>query len=435
MLGDFATDGKANRQALELSLTEKFRIPKHFMEAVIKLLSKFELAIPLGGNTFLIPSLLQSREAKESEFSGESYYFPRNDNDTKYKNAKSISSSSLNSSSLPTNAECLSVVVHRLCTREVILYPSGMCYRRIFVADYIPVNFWPRVIARFLSSAESFQKIICSNCFTNIHCQNFVEVGSANIGGLPCRWSYGKNHIILTLGNDVILRVNGLYSFKNVENKRERIPISCSVGKLKGMHIYHDSGFNSMNVNDGFEITIPDYVVHSGNNSSLVHESKLMSAQILSRVLETIDEVLKDWFEGLLEEGIYSDKYLTHIVPCPYCFGDSKPNDVLDANLEEELLTCNNPSNDIQQSLGVSNGRVGFSLQYCLYQARRSNFVKCFNCTCGEILSLKYLTPDLVSFHIIFIHFCMCVCIYIRMLRTYVRMYIRTYVHTYVCIY
>ena len=391
MLGNCATDGKANRQALELSLTEKFRIPKHFMEAIIKLLSKFELAIPLDRNTFLIPSLLQSREANESEFSAESYYFPRNDNDTKYKNAKRISLSALNP---PINVECSLVISHHN-TREVVLHSTGMCYRRIFVANYISVNFWTRVIARFLSSAESFQKIICSNCFTNVHCESLVEVGSANIGGLPCRWSYGKNHIILTLGNDVVLRINGLYSFKNVGNKRERIPISCSVGKLKGMHIYHDSGFNSMNVNDGFEITIPDYVVHSGNNSSLVHESKLMSAQILSRVLETIDEVLKDWFEGLLEEGIYSDKHLTHIIPCPYCFGDIKPNDILDASSKEELL--NNPSNDMQ-SLGVSNERVGFSLQYCLYQARRSDFIKCFNYTCGKILLLKYLAPDLVSF-------------------------------------
>ena len=368
------------------------------MEAVIKLLSKFELAIPLDGSTFLIPSLLQSREARESEFSGKKYCFPRNDNDIKYKNAKTTSSSSLNSCSLPTNPDCLSVVGHRFCTREVVLYSTGMCYRRIFVADYIPVNFWPRVIARFLSSAESFQKIICGNCFANVYCESFVEVGSANIGALPCIWSYGKNHIILTLGNDVILRVNGLYSFKNVENKRERIPISCSVSKLKGMHIYHGSvGFKSVNVNDGCEITIPDYVVHSGpNTNNIVHESKLMSAQILSHVLETIDEVFKDWFEGLLEEGIYSDKYLTHIIPCPYCFEDTKPDDILDVSLEEELLK--NPSEDMQ-SLGVCNGRVGFSLQYCLYQARRSNFVKCFNCKCGEILPLKYLTPDLVSFH------------------------------------
>ena len=398
MLGDIAIDGKANRQALELSLTEKFKIPKHFMEAIITLLSKFELAIPLDGNTFLIPSLLQSREAKELEFSGECYNFPcDNDDDIKYKNAKSISSS-IKSCSLPTNAECLPVVIHHLHTREVKLHSTGMCYRRVFVADYIPMNFWPRVIARFLSSAESFQKIICKNCFSDIYCESFFEFGNANIEGLLGKWSYGKNHVILTLGNDVLLCVNGLYGSKDVSNKRERVPISHSVSKLENMHIYHGSvGIKSVNVNDGFEVTIPDYVVHSGpNTSKLIHESKLMSAQILSRVLETVDEVLKEWFEGLLEEGIYSDKYLTHIIPCPYCFGDTKPKDIPDVSLEEELPK--NPSNDME-SIEISGGQVGFSLQYCLYQARRSNFVRCFNRACGEKLSLKYLAPDLVSFH------------------------------------
>ena len=397
--GDFAIDGKANRQTLELSLTEKFQIPKHFMEAIITLLSKFELAIPLGGNTFLIPSLLQSREAKELEFSAECYSFPRIDSEpiqSKRMSIKNTSSSSLNSCSLPPNAECLPVPALRLCTREVVLHSTGMCYRRIFVADYIPVNFWPRVIARFLSSAESFQKIICSNCFTNVYRESFIEIGNANIGALPCKWSYGKNHIIFTLEHDVILRVNGLYGFKDVGNRRERIPISNSVSKLKDMYCHGGVGSKSMNVNDGFEVTIPDYIIHSGpNTDNLAHKSRLMSAQILSHVLETIDEVLKDWFEGLLEEGIYSDKYLTHIIPCPYCFGDTKPEDTLDASLEEELLE--DPSNDMH-SIEVSGG-VGFSLQYCLYQARRSNFVRCFNRACSGRLSLKYLTPDLVSFH------------------------------------
>ena len=259
-------------------------IPEHFVEAIITLLSKFELAIPLDGNTFFIPSSLHSRRVKKLEFSKECYNFPR-------KNIPALNSECDNINNPlrpPLNYWCLPLVAQCICTREIMLHSTGMCFRRIFVADYIPVNFWPRIIARFLSSAESFQKVIYSNCFPDIHFENFLEVGSANIGGLHCRWSYGKNHIILTLGNDVILRVNGLYGSNDVGKKRERIPISYSVSKLENMHIYHGSvGFKSVKVNDGFEITIPDYVVHSGPNAdNLVHESKLMSAQILSHVLE-----------------------------------------------------------------------------------------------------------------------------------------------------
>ena len=401
----FATDGKANRQALELSLAEKFKIPGHFMEAIITLLNKFELAIPLDGNTFLIPSLLRSKEGNDLQFSGENYKFPRASIVTlksKCDNARRPSSSStpsLNSCNLPTNTK-FSVIAQHLCTKEITLHPTGMCYRRIFIADYIPVNFWPRLIARFLSSAKSFHKIICNNCFSNIYCENLIEVGNAIIGALPCRWSYSKNHIMLELGYSVILCVNGLYGFNDVDNKRERIPISCSVDKLEKMHIYHgaNEGFKSVNVSDGFEVTIPDYVVHSGPNpDNLVHESRLVSAQILSHVLETIDEMIKTWFEGLMEQGIYSDTYLTQFIPCPYCFGDDRPMhmDVLDASLERRL--DEDPCNDMI-TVKAPSGPIGFSFQYCLHQARLSTFVECPNCAFGKKLSLKNLAPDIVSF-------------------------------------
>ena len=369
------------------------------MEAIITLLSKFELAIPLDRNTFLIPSLLQSGEL--NDFSGESYKFPRTNIVTlksqQVNTSTSSLTSSLNSSNLHTNTK-FPVVARRLCTKEVVLHSTGMCYRRIFVANYIPVNFWPRLISRFLSSAKSFHKIICNNCFPNVYRENLIEVGNAIIGALSCRWSYSKNHIMLELGHSVILCVNGFYGFNDVDNRRERFPISHSVPKLEKMYVYHgdNKGFKSVNVNDGFEIIIPDYVVHSGTNpENLVHESRLLGAQILSHVLETIDEMIKAWFEGLMEEGIYSEKYLTQLIPCPYCFGDDKPMEALNATLERELSV--DPYSEMI-SKKAPNGPIGFSFQYCLQQARLSNYVKCPSCTVGKKLSLKYLAPDIVSF-------------------------------------
>ena len=403
----FAHDGKANRKDLESSLTERFRIPGHFMEAIINLLGKFELAIPLDGNTFLVPSLLHSRNTEGLRFSGKKYKFPRHKDSASVKSKQgsirkqSSSTSSLNFCNLPSNTECFSVVAQRLCTKEVVLHSTGMCYRRIFVADYIPVNFWPRLIARFLSSAKSFHKIICNNCFINVYCENLLEVGNAVIGALPCQWSCGKSHITLKLGDDVIFCANGLYGSSDVDNNRKKAPISHSVKILEKMHIYHgsDDGFKPVNINDGFEVTIPDYIVNSGTNTeNLIHESTLMGAQILSRALEIIDEVLKGWFEGLTEHGIYSTNYLTQFIPCPYCFGDTTPKDVLDATLEKDL--DEDPCDD-EIPAKIPSGLVGFSFQYCLHQGRLSNFVKCFNSSCsyGKRLSLKCLAPDIVSLH------------------------------------
>ena len=390
-LDTFVTqDGKADRQALEASLKDNFCISPRFMEPIIMLLNKFELAIPLDRNTFLIPSLLQNEEVPQ--IMSKLYRFPHNRTltfDPIYKNIQQ-SEDSL-TFSLPRRiragtAYFPSVVSHNHRVREqVTLFSNGMCFRRVFVADHIPANFWPRLIARFLSSAHSFHTIIHDNCSPDVQCENLVQVGDANIGALKCGWSYGKNYISLCLGEDVLLCVNALCSYDNSSNKQRK---RVNASKVDKAHIYHgDTKFTLLDIHDGFEVTIPDYSITS--HSTPEHNSELMSAQFLSHVLETIDEVFRDWFDGLSDRGIYSEKYLTHFIPCPFCYDDKKLGDAKQATLQ----------------LKKSKIPVGLSVRYCLLQARTSDHIKCPNC--GELL-LKDLAPDLVSFevshYIIYVH-------------------------------
>ena len=394
---------------MEVSLKEKFKIAKQFMEPIITLFIRFELAIPLDKNVLLIPSLLRSNTTLR--FSTQSYKFPRVravSQDVAYFNFNSYNLRS-KTDSLRSNfgseigrnrssTRCLPAVAQRTTDKQIALLFTCMCYRRVFGANHIPTNFWPRLIARFLSSVKSFHNIICNNCFSGIRCENLID-GSANIGALKCEWSYGKNYVILTLGSDDILCINGLYSFHD-GNRRQKITISNTVHKVGKMQVYHDdpTGLKSINLNDGFEVTIPDYVVKSGRDSNnLTHQSKLMSAQILSHVLETIDEVLKDWFEGLLEQGIYSDKYLTHFIPCPYCFED-EPNVTSDSDDSDDSDESDNVSCNEESSSPTKQGEpIGFSIQYCLSQARVSKYVECPNHMDIGKLPLKYLAPDVVS--------------------------------------
>ena len=287
---NFVNGGKVDRQALEKSLEEKFKISKNFMEPIITLFIRFELGIPLDKNTFLIPSLLQS---KKIQFGVQPCNFPRVRTVSQVSAYASFKSSVFDfdkskTDSLKSNLEFggnkarsgtryMPAMVQETVDKQIKLLHTGMCYRRIFAADHIPSNFWPRLIARLLSSAESFQKIICHNCFSEIRCQNFVD-GSAGIGALKCEWSYGKNHIELILGGSTLLCVNGLYTFHE-GSRREKICISNTVHKVEQMQIYHGSaGFKQINLNDGFEVTIPDYIVHSGPNlDNLVHQSEHMS--------------------------------------------------------------------------------------------------------------------------------------------------------------
>ena len=403
--------GKVDRPALEMSLKEKFKISKEYMEPIITLFIRFELAIPLNKNVLLIPSLLQHRKVK---FTVQPCNFPRKraeSQDSAYSSFRFNNSYELKSKtdSLKSNygyeinrqrssTGCMPAIVHTTIDKQIKLTFTGMCYRRVFGADHIPANFWPRLIARFLSSVESYQKIICNNCFSDIRCENFVD-GSGSIGALKCEWSFGKNYVIFTLGDNDILRINGLYCFHD-GGRRVRISISNTVDNVKQMQVYHgNTGFKPINLNDGFEVTIPDYIANSGPDSNnLVHQSELMSAQILSRVLETIDEVLKDWFEGLLERGIYSDKYLTHFIPCPYCFGDAGLKDIVDSD-EADQSDDDSLCDEVFIPPATNNGKpVGFSVQYCLSQARISKYVDCPNHKDYGKLMLKYLAPDLVRY-------------------------------------
>ena len=391
-VGCVAVNGKADRNAVERSLTDTFKISKEFMKPIVALLCKFELAIPLDRETFLIPSLLV--EMKE-QFSRVQYNFPRKRiMSTKKGRPYSVTSAQCSDiAKFPTNTlntEYLSAVEQQRIKKGIELSSTGMCFRRIFITNHIPANFWPRVIARFLASAESFYRIISSNWYPEIQPTYKDGLGDA----LMCMWSYGKNYIELKMGNNVILCVNALFGIKSVydsKHDKRKVPVSHSVEKLRKMQIYFDMDtVIQATVSDGFEVNVPDYVVISYSKSGgEVHQSVLMSMQILSHVLETIDEIFKDWFEGLLELGIYSEKNLCHFIPCPYCYGDNK---ALSSTDDDYICLRKNGSQKF--NLLTDGDPVGFSVQHCLFRGRRSNIIKCPH---HGKLALKCLTPDLVS--------------------------------------
>ena len=414
VLDGLAKNGIAERRRLEESLAETYKITEEAMEPIIALLSKFELAIPLDRNTFLIPSLLTN---EKKQFSSESCCFPRRMTDPRsprkrrpysdlplqLSTGNEPATNNLELSAVPrkrVSTGFLSVVAQHSVDKEIELHSTGMCFRRIFTTYHIPANFWPRLIARFLASAESFHKIISNNCCPELCHEPLVGASGATFGALMSMWSYSKSSIELKLGGYLILCVNALF------NSLDRMtPISGSVEKIRNMQIYKDvDRFAQVNVSDGFEVNVPDYVVTScARSGGKVYQFNLMSIQILSRVLETIDEVFKDWFEGLLEQGIYSDENLHHFIPCPYCFGDTKPEDVDD---DEGVMTQSFISR--QPDTVTGGDPVGFSVQHCLFQCRKSKYIKCPHH--GD-LALTYLTPDLVKYCNSACHTCSVVCV------------------------
>ena len=351
---------------MEESLAKTFELPTGFMEPVITLLQNFELAIPLNINTLLIPSFLQNKDPKKL-FSSEQYNFPRKTCAIGFEDTSTMKCRRTEKI-LFSSTELMSV---DLCS-------TGMCFRRLFFAHHIPASIWPKLIARFLLSVEqnSFHKIICDNCVPNVPYKLTSSAGDALIGSLLCKWSYGKNYIELSLGEYSILRVNSLFS------KEDSKIVSATRSKLENMVVHKQNKQTveeMMLQSDGFEVNISDYVVISrSDDSDKVHHSDLMSMQMLSHVLEIIDEVLRDWFEGLSERGIYSDIYLSHIIPCPFCCGDS------------QIERTSNGDGSFKSKETTS---IAFSVQYLLQQTRVSSNITCPHH--GD-LEIKYLAPDVV---------------------------------------
>ena len=374
---------------VEKSLSKKFNISPEMMEPIFALLQKCELAIPLSISMLLVPAFLQNKEPKRL-FSVEQYNFPR-------KKRWSLCKFDDNLATRYSRFDKVRFSVLEMMS--VDLRSTGMCFRRLFFAERIPPNIWPKLIGRFLLSVHqnSFHKIICDNCVPGVPYKLTSSAGDALIGNLLCKWSYGKNYIELSLGEYVLLRVNAFRSYNNDENKH--MTISATKKKLETMLVYKQNGMTveeSMLDREGFEVNIPDYIIISRNSKECVdiHNSNLFSMQILSHVLETIDEVLRDWFEGLSEEGIYSDKHLSHIVPCPYCCGDD--------TVEEEEINGRDQEDDsfpnYKNGVMIINCCVAFAIQFLLQQTNKYDSVVCRH---HGKLKTRDLAPDVVKLTIL----------------------------------
>ena len=366
---------------VERSLLKRFKISAEIMEPVFTLLQKFEIAIPLSIDMLLIPSFLQNKGPKRL-FSIERYNFPRR---------KRFGSCKFDDSSATKHSRNDKVRFSVLEMMSVDLHSSGMCFRRLFFADRIPPNIWPKLIARFLLSVHqnSFHKIICDNCIPGVPYKLAFSAGDALIGNLLCKWSYGKNYVELSLGEYVLLRVNAFRSYNN--DKSKHMTISATKKRLEIMLVHKQNGRTAEELmlnREGFEVNIPDYIIISRNTEQSidVHKSDLMSMQILSHVLETIDEVLRDWFEGLSEEGIYSDKHLSHIIPCPHCCGDDVIEEEINGYDQDDVF----PNH---QNGPMTNASDAFAIQFLLQQTNKCDSVICSR---HGKLKIKDLAPDVV---------------------------------------
>jgi len=404
-------------------LSDHGLFPQH-VGSFIKLLSNFEIAVPLDANTLLIPSLI-ANEADKCINSTVTYTFPR-------QNVKKHSSKDLNVQASIYASKVLPAVagiVH--AKRQLTLYSTGVCYRRIVLLHHIPISFWPRLLARCLSSASQFYKIILNNCVPDMPFQQLANPGDVVIGHIPCQWCYWKTGIMLDFDNRTLLYVSNLVNPNVIDDDGNRQASSSTVEKIRKMELCptgKDWQQNFSAFNNGFEINVPDYILESRSTDPEGPKriSSLMSAQIMSHVLEVIDEVLREWFKG--DSGLYTDDntIIQQFVPCPYCFGDTKlsvmpednsleltvsiphqpvidikiPNTWVNNCLEEETdLFKGFPEHGSGKSMNSTSWNpgagipAGFTFKHGIWAANNTDTIGCPH---HNALELSDLIPDVV---------------------------------------
>ena len=220
---------------------------------------------------------------------------------------------------------------HHMEVRE-----TGLIYRRMLLLPPIASGFWSKLIALFLQKAD-FQQIIKAATPRELalHPSGPAHRLRSMIGNLELAWIYWKTGIVLYVGEKVALRVNGLQEseFSDPQtafDARDSV-YSARRNKLRLFHYQGECGWQSVpsHFKEVIEVVVPEvYIVRSF--STVDTEPPLdLSAKILAKALEIIDEVLKNHCEHLATTGIYSLNDMLHVVPCAICYGDrdERPQD------------------------------------------------------------------------------------------------------------
>lgn len=317
------------------------------IELILKLLYRFEVVVKLDANNILIPSLLEDTTEDQAGLV-QPFLFP------------------------PKHQQRTTINIAR--GRKLSLHSNRSCYRRVFMAPHIPVSFWSRFIARCLSCNYFCQILV--NCGEDVTVKRCSTPNKTVVDGEFFQWCFGKRSIHLLFGDQMLLTVNSI--------GRNSIGSRLSGSVIK----YYDS-LDEIPVRclykEGFVVYVPSYTVVTMKDDNELQHNETFSPQILAHVLELIDQVMRDHFEGLLDRGIYNDNFFLQLIPCPFCFGDKCSNLVGSIIVDE---------------MGEDSRYKGllfcFSVQFCLQKQQQLEDIVCFRIHDANLLEIKDIAPDLV---------------------------------------
>ena len=130
---------------------------------------------------------------------------------------------------------------------------------------------------------------------------------------------YWKTGLVFYLDESLLLRINSLFADEFID-PMERATISETRSKVSRFY-QHVEGRERQMIDPGqsdvIEILVPEVNLRTARSYD-----KTMSSKLLGKALEIVDEVLKGHCEMLTDDGIYTMDAMSHVIPCPICFGD-----------------------------------------------------------------------------------------------------------------
>ena len=329
---------------------------------------------------------------------------------------------------------------------------TGLVYRRMLHLPPIASGFWSKLISLFIQHEELLLLLSAGGSSDHV-----MHVGTNRLRGMvsnvSVEWHYWKTGIMLIADDMLLMRVNSLRR-DDFEDPQYQFIISNTLLKVQQFQ-YQESGKwvdIPDHLSEVIEIIVPVTFLADSKDKSLHWQTPSqgsVSAKLMAKALELVDEILKNHCEHLARNGIYTVNDMLHLVPCPLCYGDEdhrvqRSATVLErepwqagssAHMNQHYFTARRqqvdrrPERALSKSVAVSKfvsipqKLHTFRVDECIQQTLVSD---CMSCPRHGQLEIALLAPDIVSLSLpMHKHFCVYVC-------TQKLLYMYMYVH---CIY
>lgn len=207
---------------------------------------------------------------------------------------------------------------------DIKVKKTGLVYRRLFHLPPIASGFWSKVISLFIQK-QDFPIIVkgATPDGFSLH-RGAAQQLTTLIGSSTLQWHYWRTGIMLFLNSELLLRVNSLRCHDFEDPQKQQV-LSATQEKVKYFHYHTSAGwqFIPSHFTEVIEVIVPNVQLVVLDSPSADCSNSPVSAKLLTKALEIIDEVLKSHCEHLAMTGIYTVNDMLHVVPCPICFGDA----------------------------------------------------------------------------------------------------------------